>query len=290
MRILLILGPFLLAIGGLVYLQTGMFEAQGLSSWNTDAAQVSEPEIELTDVRDVIARLPQDSPATFSQAVEESVAEASDPDGEMKSLTNSVLSGLGVQVAATQTPAAAPLTEQENELRSLTSAVLAGLGGLPETNAGEAPAEDHSLAGIIAQAIQQGQSDSYVDTLVNAAASAGKITVPAAYMTAEGRVDTGSLITELTRSVNGEVASATPNSELIGGRGVEVRVVQEGGATVQHNFYTVQAGDSLGGISQLFYGDAGLYIKIYEANRRLLSSPNRIRAGQRLTIPAFSAT
>jgi nucleoid-associated protein YgaU len=49
--------------------------------------------------------------------------------------------------------------------------------------------------------------------------------------------------------------------------------------------YTVQSGDSLSKISKQFYGNANEYMKIFEANRDQLSSPNEIRPGQELVIP-----
>jgi hypothetical protein len=49
--------------------------------------------------------------------------------------------------------------------------------------------------------------------------------------------------------------------------------------------YTVQAGDSLSKIAQQFYGKAGEYNKIFEANRDKLSDPNKIQPGQVLNIP-----
>ena len=55
----------------------------------------------------------------------------------------------------------------------------------------------------------------------------------------------------------------------------------------QFNFYTVASGDSLGAIAQRFYGNAGLYTQIYEANSAILGSPDRIRTGQRLVIPTI---
>jgi len=50
--------------------------------------------------------------------------------------------------------------------------------------------------------------------------------------------------------------------------------------------YTVQSGDTLGKISKQFYGNANEYMKIFEANRDLLSDPNKINPGQSLKIPA----
>jgi LysM repeat protein len=50
--------------------------------------------------------------------------------------------------------------------------------------------------------------------------------------------------------------------------------------------YTVQAGDSLSKIAKQFYGDAGKYQRIFEANRDKLENPDKIRAGQELVIPS----
>ena len=50
--------------------------------------------------------------------------------------------------------------------------------------------------------------------------------------------------------------------------------------------YTVQPGDTLSKISQQFLGSASEYMKIFEANRDKLESPDKIRPGQKLTIPA----
>jgi nucleoid-associated protein YgaU len=49
--------------------------------------------------------------------------------------------------------------------------------------------------------------------------------------------------------------------------------------------YTVKSGDTLSKIAKQFYGDAGQYMKIFEANRNLLSDPDKIQPGQELSIP-----
>jgi nucleoid-associated protein YgaU len=49
--------------------------------------------------------------------------------------------------------------------------------------------------------------------------------------------------------------------------------------------YTVRAGDSLGKIAKQFYGDAGQWKKIHEANRDAVPNPDLIHPGQQLTIP-----
>jgi len=49
--------------------------------------------------------------------------------------------------------------------------------------------------------------------------------------------------------------------------------------------YTVKSGDSLSKISKELYGNAGDYMKIFEANRDVLTDPNKIQPGQTLRIP-----
>ena len=49
--------------------------------------------------------------------------------------------------------------------------------------------------------------------------------------------------------------------------------------------YTVKSGDTLWSISARFLGSGAKYMQIYEANRKILSNPNIIKAGQELIIP-----
>ena len=50
-------------------------------------------------------------------------------------------------------------------------------------------------------------------------------------------------------------------------------------------FYEVVSGDTLGAISQKYYGKASDYMKIFEANRDILDNPDLIKVGQKLKIP-----
>ncbi len=50
-------------------------------------------------------------------------------------------------------------------------------------------------------------------------------------------------------------------------------------------YHMVAAGDTLGHISQKYYGKASEYMKIFEANRDILDDPNLIKVGQKLKIP-----
>jgi nucleoid-associated protein YgaU len=50
-------------------------------------------------------------------------------------------------------------------------------------------------------------------------------------------------------------------------------------------YYTVVSGDTLSKISKASYGDANKYMTIFEANKPMLSDPNKIYPGQVLRIP-----
>lgn len=54
-------------------------------------------------------------------------------------------------------------------------------------------------------------------------------------------------------------------------------------------FYTVQRGDSLSKIAKEEYGNAMKYPMIFEANKPMLSDPDKIYPGQVLRIPALEA-
>ena len=49
--------------------------------------------------------------------------------------------------------------------------------------------------------------------------------------------------------------------------------------------YTVKAGDTLGAIAKAQLGDAGAYMAIFNANKDLLTDPDKIKPGQVLKIP-----
>lgn len=52
-------------------------------------------------------------------------------------------------------------------------------------------------------------------------------------------------------------------------------------------FHTVESGDTLSKISKEVYGDANKYNVIFEANKPMLSDPDKIYPGQVLRIPAL---
>ena len=50
-------------------------------------------------------------------------------------------------------------------------------------------------------------------------------------------------------------------------------------------FHTVERGDTLSAIAKKFYGNANKYTVIFEANKPMLSDPDKIYPGQVLRIP-----
>jgi len=54
----------------------------------------------------------------------------------------------------------------------------------------------------------------------------------------------------------------------------------------ESRYYTVVSGDTLSAIAKKEYGNANQYMKIFEANKPMLSNPDKIYPGQLLRIPA----
>ena len=70
--------------------------------------------------------------------------------------------------------------------------------------------------------------------------------------------------------------------------GVDDQLTVAPGAVPASTMYEVKAGDSLSKIAKSVYGDANAYMKIFEANKPMLTDPNKIYPGQQLRIPAKS--
>ncbi len=56
----------------------------------------------------------------------------------------------------------------------------------------------------------------------------------------------------------------------------------------ESQYHDVVRGDTLGAIAKTYYGNAGKYPVIFEANRPMLSHPDKIYPGQKLRIPALA--
>ena len=54
----------------------------------------------------------------------------------------------------------------------------------------------------------------------------------------------------------------------------------------ESRYHTVERGETLSAIAKTYYGDASKYPAIFEANRPMLSNPDKIYPGQMLRIPS----
>ncbi len=60
-------------------------------------------------------------------------------------------------------------------------------------------------------------------------------------------------------------------------------------AAPEPRFYTVKPGDTLSKIAKQFYNDVNRYQAIFEANKPMLTHPDKIYPGQALRIPELPA-
>jgi nucleoid-associated protein YgaU len=79
-----------------------------------------------------------------------------------------------------------------------------------------------------------------------------------------------------------KVLLAVGNTEGIARVDDRIEVVA---AEPEAQFHTVVSGDTLGGIARQYYGNAGRYPVIFEANKPMLTDPDKIYPGQVLRIP-----
>ena len=89
----------------------------------------------------------------------------------------------------------------------------------------------------------------------------------------------------VSQEMKEKIILAVGNVEGVGG------VKDEAGSGLggrESQFHTVVAGDSLSAISKKYYGTWKLYPEIFEANKPMLTDPNKIYPGQVLRIPAIS--
>lgn len=89
----------------------------------------------------------------------------------------------------------------------------------------------------------------------------------------------------VSQEMKEKIILAVGNVEGVGG------VNDEAGTKLggrESRFHTVKSGDSLSAISKTYYGTWKLYPEIFEANKPMLTDPDKIYPGQVLRIPAIS--
>lgn len=98
-------------------------------------------------------------------------------------------------------------------------------------------------------------------------------------------------INEDTATITGEVETQSTKEKLIllvGNTAGIAQVDDQMTVVVQEpeaRFHTVASGDTLGKIAKTYYGNAGKYPQIFDANKPMLTSPDNIYPGQVLRIP-----
>lgn len=86
----------------------------------------------------------------------------------------------------------------------------------------------------------------------------------------------------VSQEVKEKIILAVGNVEGIGGVNDEASTRTTGR---ESRFHTVVSGDTLSAISKTYYGTWKLYPEIFEANKPMLSDPDKIYPGQVLRIP-----
>ncbi len=235
-----------------------------------------------TDVSDITATAPL-AGNTATHGVQAprrvDVARPSTDDTRLSDMTNNVLAELGF---AGVSPVSTPGQAQRQSTSDILADIQAATGQRSVLD------ERDTLEAIVIAALRAGESDENIDSIVNDAAASGSVAVPEILVTSDGRVDTHVLLNNIVTQAQiaaGGPAPAIPDATPDNTRGMEVRIVQRATDEVQARFYTVQRGDSLGAISIKFFGSIEHFETIFQANQQILSSPDRIRVGQRLVIP-----
>ncbi len=86
----------------------------------------------------------------------------------------------------------------------------------------------------------------------------------------------------VSQEIKEKIILAVGNVEGVGG--VNDKATSKSGGR-QSQFHTVKSGDTLGAISKTYYGTWRLYPEIFEANKPMLTDPDKIYPGQVLRIP-----
>jgi nucleoid-associated protein YgaU len=110
--------------------------------------------------------------------------------------------------------------------------------------------------------------------------------LPEALATADGDFDADTLIFNLVQT---SLANDGTEEGIRAAKEMSRRAFAASNAKTSkvkgERIYEVVAGDSLAYLSLQFYGQPSAYLKIFEANRNILKSPDKIQVGQRLIIP-----
>ncbi|MGR3501819.1 LysM peptidoglycan-binding domain-containing protein [Pseudaestuariivita sp.] len=194
----------------------------------------------------------------------------------------------GSLLTLTLVPAAQPASVDAQEVsRTLSAPMLASapveVAAAPPTVATPVPTAEAAMRRSAAEAWNDGASPDEIDALLNKAVRDGVIDVPDGLMAADGSIDTRTLLFDI---VTQAVARAEASQETaLAPAPIPAALETPAALATAPRTYVVQAGDSLAYISLKLYGSFVGYERIFEANRNVLSDPNRLSIGQELRIP-----
>ncbi len=132
-----------------------------------------------------------------------------------------------------------------------------------------------------------------LERLLASAAEAGMIAFASSVQSSDGTFDGRIILFDLVERalLNGTEAErkigANIRREALALTAQTNSALAERTANTSERFYVVEPGDSLAYISLQFYGNTNAYLRIFQANRDSLSSPEHIQVGQKLLIPAI---
>ncbi|MFU8777901.1 MAG: LysM peptidoglycan-binding domain-containing protein [Roseovarius sp.] len=165
------------------------------------------------------------------------------PVADLPPLGNNDVTHAGPDLSAIAAPASVSYALANSTTRAPQPAAPLSPSAMPVGQA---------IESIAINSLQQGQSESYIDAMVNDAAQKGKVEVPHGLVTAEGRVDTTLLLSALSQPARPRI----PNT------------------------YTATTGDNLASIAYRFYGDFARQADILAANPNTMQPTDRLRTGQ----------
>ena len=142
---------------------------------------------------------------------------------------------------------------------------------------------------------QAAQSEATADPAEIAAANREAATAIENYINSMGFTATGLTVTYDGASATAKVYGiakdqATKEKIILAAGNVQGIAAVDDNMTVdlsqpESKYYTVVKGDTLSKIAKEQYGDANAYQKIFEANKPMLTHPDKIYPGQNLRIP-----
>lgn len=134
------------------------------------------------------------------------------------------------------------------------------------------------------------EDQSALERFLAEAAGAGIVAHSASVVSGDGSVNGHIMLFDLVeRALDNGTAEEQRAGEAMRAQAVAMLAatveVGEPETAAGERFYVVEAGDSLAYIALQFYGNTNDFARIFDANRDILRTPDRIQIGQRLLIP-----